>query len=129
MDNLNIRIDTWLWVARIFKTRSTSKQAINNGKVKINGIKCKPSRIVNLNDVVLVKIGCHEKELVILQITDKRQAYKLAQLLYKETPTSITAYNEYLQAKKLSTDFTLPPPRKPDKKQRRQILNHKRQSV
>jgi ribosome-associated heat shock protein Hsp15 len=128
MNKLNIRIDTWLWAARIFKTRSIAKQAVNNGKIKINGAKCKPSRIIQLNDLVVAKIGSSEKELVILQLDDKRQSYKLAQLLYEETPKSIASYKKYIEAKKLSREFTLPPPKKPNKKHRRQILEHKRQT-
>ena len=127
MSKSNIRIDTWLWATRIFKTRTIAKQAINNGKIKVNGVKCKPSRIIQVNDLISAKIGFYEKELLVLQLHDKRQPYKLAQLLYEETPESIVANQRQLEAKKLSREFSQPPAKKPDKKQRRQLLEHKRQ--
>lgn len=49
------RIDKWLWAARIYKTRSMAVDAIKNGRVTIEGVNVKPSRIIKEGDVVSVK--------------------------------------------------------------------------
>ena len=49
------RIDKWLWAARIFKTRSIAADAIKNGRVAINGVNVKPSRMVKVGETVSVR--------------------------------------------------------------------------
>ena len=49
------RIDKWLWAARIFKTRSIAADAIKNGRVTIQGVNVKPSRMVKVGEVVSVR--------------------------------------------------------------------------
>ena len=44
------RIDKWLWAARIYKTRSTAVDAIKNGRVTIDGVNVKPSRIIKTGE-------------------------------------------------------------------------------
>jgi ribosome-associated heat shock protein Hsp15 len=45
-----VRIDKWLWAARFFKTRSLAAQAVERGKIKMNNERCKPARLVRIND-------------------------------------------------------------------------------
>ena len=47
-----VRIDKWLWAARLFKTRSLAADAIKGGKVKIDDNPIKPSREVKVGDVI-----------------------------------------------------------------------------
>ena len=49
------RIDKWLWAARIFKTRSIAADAIKNGRVTIQGMNVKPSRMVKVGEVISVR--------------------------------------------------------------------------
>ena len=50
-----VRIDKWLWAARFYKTRSLAKKHVEQGKVRINGQKCKPSRNVTEEDMLTIK--------------------------------------------------------------------------
>ena len=50
-----IRLDKWMWLTRIYKTRTQSTQACNKNKININGFPSKPSRILTENDIVLVR--------------------------------------------------------------------------
>ena len=52
-----IRLDKWLWAARFFKTRSRAAQAVNGGKVHLNGSRVKAARAVNVGDDLLVSRG------------------------------------------------------------------------
>ena len=49
------RVDKWLWAARIFKTRSIAADAIKNGRVTIQGMNVKPSRMVKVGEVISVR--------------------------------------------------------------------------
>ncbi|MEK9801639.1 MAG: S4 domain-containing protein, partial [Alphaproteobacteria bacterium] len=40
-----VRLDKWLWAARFFKTRGLARDAVDGGKIHINGVKAKPSKI------------------------------------------------------------------------------------
>ncbi len=54
-DNKTVRVDKFLWSVRIFKTRSMASEACRRGKVIINNIQAKPSRIVSRNDIIIIK--------------------------------------------------------------------------
>ena len=56
-----IRIDKWLWAARFFKTRSTAQQAIEGGKVKLNGERTKPARDLKVGDTLVIPIKIEVK--------------------------------------------------------------------
>ena len=49
---MSIRTDKWLWAARFFKTRAQAKEAIDGGKVKVNGARTKPAKEIKLGDLV-----------------------------------------------------------------------------
>ena len=51
-----VRMDKWLWAARLFKTRSLAADAIKGGKVKVDENPVKPSREVKVGDVIQVQI-------------------------------------------------------------------------
>ena len=50
-----VRIDKWLWATRIFKTRTIATEACKKGRVTINGVAVKPSRSLQVGEVVNVR--------------------------------------------------------------------------
>ncbi|MAZ93083.1 MAG: RNA-binding protein [Lentimicrobiaceae bacterium] len=73
----SIRIDKWLWVIRIFKTRSQASEACSGGKVKIDGHNAKPSREIRVNDIIDVQQSGIRKTVKVLKIHKNRVAAKL----------------------------------------------------
>ena len=73
----SIRIDKWLWVIRIFKTRSQASEACNGGKVKIDGHNAKPSREIRVNDIIDIQQSGIRKTVKVLKIHKNRVAAKL----------------------------------------------------
>lgn len=86
---MSVRLDKWLWAARFFKTRAKAKEAIDGGKVKVNGQRGKASKDVNVSDSMSITQGYDEKVITVTAVSDRRGSATLAQTLYEETPQSI----------------------------------------
>ena len=86
-----MRIDKWLWAARFFKTRSLAQQAVEGGKVQIEGQRAKPSKLVKTGLTVEVRIGQDTRILTVTGVAEKRGNATAAALLYQETDASIAA--------------------------------------
>ncbi len=97
----NVRIDKWLWAARFFKTRSLATDAVDNGKVRLDGERIKPARAVKAGDLLLVDNGADTWEVTVLGISDKRGAAPVARLLYEETEASVARRASEAEARKL----------------------------
>ena len=123
----NVRIDKWLWAARLFKTRANAREAVQAGKIHYNGQRTKPSKTVELHATLKVPAGFDSKELVITEIFDKRRAAPMIIGMYTETAESIAKREKNAEARKLSAFHSPKPDTKPDKKQRRQIIHLKHQ--
>lgn len=85
----SVRIDKWLWAARVFKTRTDATDACRAGKVEVDGVKAKPGRIVKIGDVVTARTHALLRTVVIKGVTDKRVGARLVpDLLEDRTPES-----------------------------------------
>ena len=83
-----VRIDKWLWAARFFKTRSLATEAVDGGKVEINGQRAKPAKLVGAGDEVRVRVGQALHVLRVLDVGERRGPASVAQSLYEETEAS-----------------------------------------
>lgn len=83
-----VRLDKWLWAARFFKTRSAAQQAIEGGKVKLNGEHTKPAKEARAGDELAINIGGYEWAIRVLDVSDKRGSAVVAQKLYEESEES-----------------------------------------
>lgn len=116
-----LRIDKWLWAARFFKTRSLASRAVNGGKVRLNGLRVKAARLVNIGDELLVTRGDSEFKIKILALNSYRRPAVEAQLLYEEDEESIRAREEARQLRRLFNASHSTPAKKPNKRDRRKI--------
>lgn len=121
-----VRIDKWLWAARFFKTRSIAKQAIESGKVHINGQRVKPSRDIEIGAMVTVRQGWDEKTVKVLGLSDQRRGAPEAQKLYQESADSIALREQRSRERKAGLGAFIISEHKPNKKQRRQIHRFRR---
>ena len=85
------RIDKWLWAARFFKTRAMASQAVDSGRVQINGARVKPAKEIRAGDTLAISIGPMKWLVVVRGLADKRGPASVAQQLYEETEASRTA--------------------------------------
>lgn len=73
----DLRIDKWLWAARIYKTRTMAGEACRAGKIKIDGIAVKPSRIIKPEDIITVSLGPLTRTVRVKALIHNRVSAKL----------------------------------------------------
>jgi ribosome-associated heat shock protein Hsp15 len=120
-----VRADVWLWAARFFKTRSLAKQAIDGGKVDVNGAGCKPAKLLHAGDRLQISRGEERMEVVVQALSERRGPAPVAQTLYRETEASVALREAARVQRKLGASGLLRPPTRPDKQARRLIQKFK----
>jgi ribosome-associated heat shock protein Hsp15 len=88
MSSEAVRIDKWLWAARFFKTRSQATEAVQGGRVHLEGARIKPSRDVHVGDRLDITVGESTVTVVVRAIGERRGSATAAALLFDETPES-----------------------------------------
>ena len=86
-----VRVDKWLWAARLVKTRGIAADAVKGGRVHVNGRAVKPSRELRPGDRVEITAGALRRTVVVRAVAERRGPAREAALLYEETPESIEA--------------------------------------
>ncbi|EPW5501032.1 ribosome-associated heat shock protein Hsp15 [Vibrio vulnificus] len=124
--NEAVRLDKWLWAARFYKTRSIARDMVDGGKVHYNGQRAKPSKIVEVGAVLKLRQGNEEKTVVVEKLSTQRRGAPEAQTLYSETQESQAKREAQSMQRKLNA-HNPSPDRRPDKKQRRDIIKFKHQ--
>jgi ribosome-associated heat shock protein Hsp15 len=118
-NNEGIRLDRWLWAARFFKTRALAAEAVAGGKVEINGVRPKPSRILRPGDRLSVRRGPCEWSVIVEAVTAQRGPASRAQLLYRETEESVRKREAVSAQLKFERGPEFDLPGRPSKKDRR----------
>ncbi|PHM44730.1 heat-shock protein Hsp15 [Xenorhabdus mauleonii] len=120
-----VRLDKWLWAARFYKTRSIAREMIEGGKIHYNGQRSRPSKLVELNAKIKLRQGNEEKTVIVLALSDHRRGATEAQQLYQETAESIANREKMALARKMNALAMPHPDRRPDKKERRELIKFK----
>ena len=124
----SIRLDKWLWASRFFKTRSLGVEAVNGGKVHVNGARVKPSRQIHVGDSLSITRGEYVYKLTVTGLSDRRGPASKAQQLYEESAESIAAREELSEERRLQRAAQPISHRRPDKRSRRNIIRFTRQN-
>lgn len=126
-DTNEIRIDKWLWAARFFKTRGLAAEAVNGGKVHVNGQRCKPGKDVKVGDHITISKDQYSWDIRVIELIKQRRPAQEAVLLYEEDQASISKRQRQIELHKQQQAVQHPSERehKPNKKQRRQIHRFK----
>eukprot|EP00919_Chromeraceae_sp_WS-2016_P079933 GHVR01189127.1.p1 GENE.GHVR01189127.1~~GHVR01189127.1.p1 ORF type:complete len:135 (-),score=16.34 GHVR01189127.1:31-435(-) len=121
-----VRLDKWLWAARLYKTRAIAKQAVESGKVHCAGQRVKPGRDITIGMHLQVRQGWDDRELVVLGLSEHRRGAPEALLLYEETAESIEKREKLGEQRRMHA-LLEQPIAKPDKKDRRlrQQMKHR----
>jgi ribosome-associated heat shock protein Hsp15 len=85
---VKVRLDKWLWAARFFKTRQLAAEAINGGKVHLNGQRSKPGKEVKPGNRLRIHKGSLEWDIEIKVLATQRRPAQEAKTFYAETPES-----------------------------------------
>lgn len=88
IDREKFRIDKWLFAARFFKTRSLAADAVERGKVLVNGVRVKPARTIMVGNILTIRIDLCQYEIEVLALSNRRGPYSEAQKLYQESEGS-----------------------------------------
>ncbi len=120
-----VRLDSWLWAARFFKTRSLARDAIEGGKVTVNGARSKPSKQVTIGMTLDVRRGEEQFTVTIAGLAKRRGPASVAAGLYNESSQSIESREAARsEARLLRLGLTVPAGR-PSKRDRRALTSLK----
>lgn len=117
-----LRLDRWLWHARFYKTRALATAAVEAGRVKVNGARPKPSRVVRVGDQLEISLAGRWLECAVRGIPVRRGPAPEARLAFEETEASVARGLVHAQNQRLGAFAAPRPDGRPDKKERRQLL-------
>jgi ribosome-associated heat shock protein Hsp15 len=97
-----IRVDRWLWAARLVKTRALAAEAVKAARVKVNGVTAKPSKEVGPGDRLELRTGPVRMDVVVQGVAARRGPASEAVKLYEETAASREARERHSQERRLA---------------------------
>lgn len=125
-----MRLDKWLWAARLYKTRSLAADEVSMGRVSVNGQPAKPARDLRAGDLLQLRQGPVQRTLEVRGVSAQRGPAPVAQLLYAETADSLAARAAVAERRRLGVEpaDSLAEGR-PTKRDRRQLAEWNRWSA
>ncbi|TFW30438.1 RNA-binding S4 domain-containing protein [Duganella callida] len=118
-----VRLDKWLWAARFFKTRSLACDAVDRGRVTVNGDRAKPARNVKVGDVLEIDNGSDKWEVDVMNLSDVRGPATVARNLYEETDVSVARRAAVAENRRLFPEPSAHLKGRPTKRDRRHLDN------
>ena len=121
MDLTPVRIDKWLWAARLVKTRALAVDAIRGGRVKLNGQPAKPSKDIKPGDEIEFSAGVIRLNAVVLGTAERRLPASEAVKLYEETAESRVERERRLAEMRMTRPQGVDRNARPTKRERRAL--------
>lgn len=103
-DIVRVRLDKWLWAARLFKTRSAAAEAIDSGRVRVDGERVKPAREARVGDRIEISMRDAPMLVVVQALSNVRGPAPVAQRLYAETAESAARRARLREAHRLGAE-------------------------
>jgi ribosome-associated heat shock protein Hsp15 len=97
-----MRVDKWLWTARLFKTRALAAEAVKGGRVHVNGVAVKPSREIEPGNELELTIGPIRRTVIVRGAAERRVSAAEAAHLYEETQESVTERERQAELRRLA---------------------------
>jgi ribosome-associated heat shock protein Hsp15 len=116
-----VRVDKWLWAARLVKTRALAVEAVKGGRVQLNGQRIRPSKDVHPGDRLEITIGQVRWTVVVRAVSARRGPASEAALLYDETAESLEARERHAAERRLAAIPLPEPGARPTKRDRRRF--------
>lgn len=117
-----MRLDKWLWAARFFKTRSLAQEAVEGGKVHLNGQRTKASKEVRIGSHIDISIGALQWSIEVLVLSSQRRPAVEAATFYLESEESKANRKARIEQERSERALNpYPAPAKPNKRDRRLI--------
>ncbi len=116
-----LRLDKWLWAARFFKTRQLATEAINGGKVHVDGQRAKPSKTIRPGTRMTIQKGTLSWEIEVKAVVKQRRPASEAVLLYEEAEDSRLRRQDLVREQRESGQRSSGPGNRPNKRDRRMI--------
>lgn len=123
-----MRLDVWLDVVCLFKTRSAAQKACSGGKVEINGVSAKPHRTIRPGDQVRITRPYGRKQTIVVRgLADKHLPKAEARSLYEDISPPLSPEEAHLRRLERQWRATTRATRRPDKRERRSLRRLKAQ--
>jgi ribosome-associated heat shock protein Hsp15 len=118
-ESSRVRLDKWLWAARFYKTRALAVEAIDGGKIEVNGERSKRAKLVQSGDRIRIRMGPFEHVVTVRGVSDRRGPASVAAQLYEEDAESKKAREVmalYVKAMNANTGYESGRPTKKDRR-------------
>ena len=128
-DEIKVRLDKWLWAARFYKTRSLAAEAIEKGKVEVNGERAKRAKLLQAGDSLTIRLGPYQHLVTVRAVSERRGPASFAATLYEETAEGRKAREAMQIQVKAAQSVPGYDRGRPTKKDRRDIERMRRKEV
>jgi ribosome-associated heat shock protein Hsp15 len=128
-EEIRVRLDKWLWAARFFKTRSMAADAVETGKVEVNGERAKRAKHLQVGDSLRIRLGPYHHIVKVRALSERRGPASIAATLYEESAEGRRAREAMQLQVKAAQSVPGYDRGRPTKKDRRDIEKLRRREV
>jgi ribosome-associated heat shock protein Hsp15 len=128
-DEIKVRLDKWLWAARFYKTRSLAAEAVEKGKVEVNGERAKRAKLLQAGDSLTIRLGPYQHLVTVRAVSERRGPASFAAKLYEESAEGRKAREAMQIQVKAAQSVPGYDRGRPTKKDRRDIERMRRKEI